>query len=206
MWKCGWQKDKIRLSKRRIAKDLKQSRQVRRCRERGVVSEQTYESYPFSTVCLSMLQTVLSYVLGALIFYFAGGILLGFGYIVLCLIVLLLSMRFRCTFCYYYGKKCPSGLGRLSKSLFSKRDAADFANPRNVSIVAIPSFGLLFLPLVVGLVFVFIRFSWLLLFLFIAYFLIAISAGFPLRKDLLCKHCRQGEIGCPAYEGMKGKK
>jgi len=30
--------------------------------------------------------------------------------------------------------------------------------------------------------------------------------GFVSRKNLFCKHCKQGKIGCPAYEGMQGKK
>jgi len=98
------------------------------------------------------------------------------------------------------------GLGILSRFLFKKRDSADFGNPQNVTPVAIVSFSILFLPLIAAVIFLLLDFSLALLLLSLAYFVIAFILGFSFRKNLICRYCRQGEIGCPAYEGMKGKR
>jgi hypothetical protein len=164
----------------------------------------TYENYPLSIIYLSTAITLLSYSIGALIFYLIGGLVFGGGYLFLCSLSSILSMRFRCSYCYYYGLRCPSGLGALAKLLFNQRDNSDFSNPKNILKVASLSFFLLFIPIIVGIVFIIIRFSFFLLFSLLAYFLIAVISSFAIRKNLLCKHCKQGEIGCPAYEGMKG--
>lgn len=170
------------------------------------MSDSTYESYPFSIVCLSTVQTIVSYAIGAFIFYLTVGFWLALSYILLCIALFWMAMRFRCSYCYYYGKKCPTGLGNLCKSLFKKGDSTEFGNPKNVKPVAVPSFTLMFLPLIVGLIYAFVSFSWFLLLSLIAYFVVAVNTGFLLRKNILCKSCKQREIGCPAYEGMKGEK
>lgn len=97
-------------------------------------------------------------------------------------------------------------MGGLAGLFFTKRDSADFSNPKNVLPIAAPSFLALLLPLVMAIIFMFIKFSVALLLSFFAYFIIAFLVSFPLRKNVLCKYCKQGELGCPAYEGMIGKK
>ena len=167
--------------------------------------EKYYEHYPPGIICLSTVLTLLSYALGTLIFYLINS-LLGVGYIILCFISLLVAMKFRCTFCYYYTKGCYSGLGNIAKLLFKKGNSNDFKNPKNLIPAAIFSFAVLLFPLIGAIFLLVTRFSWLILILLVAYVVIAIIPGFVLRKDLFCKYCKQGKIGCPAYEGMKGKK
>lgn len=164
-----------------------------------------YESYPYIILCLSMMLSVLSCALGTLIFYMINS-LLGIGYIILCFISFLIGIKYRCSFCYYYGKRCYSGLGTLSKLLFRKGNSNDFKNPKNLMPAAIFSFVVLILPLIGAIILMLIEFSWLILILFVSYLIIAIIPGFVLRKNLFCRYCKQGEIGCPAYEGMQGKK
>lgn len=164
-----------------------------------------YESYPSNVLCLSITLMVLSYALGTLILYQISG-LLGAGYIILCLVALILGIKFRCCFCYYYDKRCSSGLGKLAKLLFKEGNHDGFRGPKNLMPAAIFSFAVLLLPLIGALLLLVTRFSWLVLILFVAYLLIAVIPGFVLRKDLFCKCCKQGEIGCPTYEGMQGKK
>ncbi len=166
----------------------------------------SYENYPISILFITSVSTVLSYLIGAWIFYYAGGIILGLVYILLVLVMFALSMRFRCAYCYYYGKKCASGLGVLAKWFFRQRDNVDFSNPKNVTLVASLSFPLLFLPLIVGVILIFFKFSWNLILFVGLYFLIAVYSGFALRKNIICKKCKQGELGCPAYQGMMGTK
>lgn len=170
------------------------------------MSEELYENYPFSTFCLASLISLLSFVLGALIFYLIGGTLLGAIYFVVALMSLVPSMRFRCAYCYYYGKRCSTGLGMFASFLFKKRDSSEFSNSKYVTPVLIVSFSVLLLPIIAAIIFMLLDFSLNLLLLFLLYFIIAFVSGLLMRKNLICKHCKQGELGCPAYEGMKGKK
>ena len=167
--------------------------------------EECYENYPAGTICLSAALTILSYALGALIFYMMSG-MLGAGYIILCIVSLLVAMRYRCVYCYYYGKGCYTGLGIISKLFFKKGDSKEFKNPKNLIPAMIFSFAALLLPLIAGIYLLVTGFSLSILALFAAYMLVAVIPGFVLRKDLFCKHCKQGKLGCPAYEGMKGKR
>jgi len=164
-----------------------------------------YENYPCRILCLSMILTVLSYALGTLIFYLINS-LLGAGYFILCFVSLIVCIKYRCSFCYYYGKGCYSGLGTLSKLLFRKGNVNDFRNPKNLIPPAIFSFAVLFLPFIGAIVLMIFKFSWLILILLILYLLIAVIPGFYFRKNLFCKYCKQGKTGCPVYEGMQSKK
>jgi len=169
-----------------------------------MVKEIFYESYPYRILCLSMILTFSSYALGTLIIYLINS-LLGVGYVILCFVSLLVCIKYRCSFCYYYGKKCYSGLGALSKLLFRQGNSNDFKSPKNLMPTAIFSFAVLFLPLIGAIVLMIFKFSWLILILSIIYLLIAVIPVFILRKNLFCKYCKQGKTGCPAYEGMQGK-
>ena len=84
-----------------------------------------YENYPFNTLCISIVVTLLSYAAGFFIFYLIN-IYWVVGYAVLCLVSLFVGMKYRCKFCYYYGKKCASGLGALARIFFKKGDASEF--------------------------------------------------------------------------------
>ena len=170
------------------------------------MSEELYENYPFSTFCLASITSLLNFALGALIFYLIGGTLLGVAYFVIALMSIVPSMRFRCAYCYYYGKRCSTGLGILAGFLFKKRDSGEFNNSKYVTPVAIISFSVLLLPIIAAIIFMLLDFSLNLLLLFLFYFIIAFVSGLLMRKNLICKHCKQGQLGCPAYEGMKGKR
>ena len=89
------------------------------------------ENYSIKTVCLSLTLMITSYLLGTLILIIFNP-LLGLFYLFLCIITLLCSMKLRCTHCFYYGKRCYSGLGVISKIFFSKGDSEEFTNPKKV--------------------------------------------------------------------------
>lgn len=117
------------------------------------MDEEKYESYPYSAICLSTAQTVLSYLIGALILYLIGGLVLAAGYLVLCLIVFIFAMRFRCSHCYYYGKRCPFGWVACQKC-FSKREI--------MLISAIPETSLLWRFLILLSCFCLLSWDWFL--------------------------------------------
>ena len=160
------------------------------------------DGYPARILCLSLGHMGLSYALGALIMI-RWQPWLGAAYFVLCVEALFMGLRYRCRFCWYFGRTCYSGLGRVAKFLFEPGAPEEFPLSRNVIPVLVPSFATLLLPLIVVLADTLLRFSLLKLALLLAYILLAVAAGFLLRKSLFCGYCKQAELGCPAYEGMQ---
>lgn len=163
-----------------------------------------YESYPLTTVCLSNGLGLFGNLFGAAIIYAAVGTAFAVAYLVACLITITLSARLRCCYCYYFGKRCYSGLGRLAGLLFQQREASGFAESNHVVPVAAFSFATLLAPLGAGVVFLFVDYSHLLLAALVTYTVVAVAPGFFLQKHLYCAHCKQAELGCPAYQGMTG--
>jgi hypothetical protein len=162
-----------------------------------------YECYPLRFNAISLGIALLSYAIGAAIFYLIEPVL-GLGYVFLCVLSLLAGLAFRCRFCYYHGKRCPSGLGVLSKLLFQKGDPKGFGNPKNLMVAGILDFGALILAVLGGAALCIMDFSLLAAALLGAYVLVGVVLGFTLKK-VFCAHCEQGRLGCPAYEGMRGK-
>ena len=163
-----------------------------------------YENYPVWIICSCFLITILSYALGAIIFFLLNNTL-GWVYIIICLAAIIFGMKLRCCHCYYYGKNCALALGKMAKIFFKPGDPNQFKDPKKLLPEAILSFGSLLLPVIGGIILVIIKFSLLTIVLLAAYIIIAGFGGFASRKNLYCKHCKQGQLGCPAYEGMKKK-
>lgn len=161
------------------------------------------ESYPSNIVIVSNLLGVLSYAFGASILWLLSPPV-AIAYIGLVVFTFILSMRFRCRFCYYYGKRCFSGMGRLAALLLAKGKAEDFGRSRNVAPAAVASFAVMLLPLAGAVAVGLSGLSRLLLALVIIYVMVAIVPGFYVRANMYCKDCRQGQMGCPAYRGMRG--
>jgi hypothetical protein len=162
-----------------------------------------YESYPLKLNCVSLGIALSSYALGTAIFYLINPFL-GAGYLLLCALSLLAGLYYRCRFCYYHGKRCPSGLGILGKLLFKKGDPQGFKDRKNLILAGILDFGALILAVLGGVALCVINFSLLAAALLAAYILVAVVLSFTVKK-VLCAHCEQGRLGCPAYEGMMGK-
>ena len=170
------------------------------------VAEKCYhENFPWQITALCAGLTFSSYALGTVIFYLFYG-LVAWGYLALCAVSLLISLRLRCTFCYYYGRRCASGLGTLSKLLFKKGDPDEFGRAKNVVPVAVLSFTVMLLPMGAAIAATALNFSWLVPVLFFLYIIVAIVPGFILRNSVFCKSCNQRELGCPACQAMHGEK
>jgi hypothetical protein len=162
-----------------------------------------YECYPLRFIAVSLGIALLSYAIGAAIYYSLEPVL-ALGYLLLCLLSINAGLVYRCRFCYYYGKRCPSGLGVLSKMLFKKADPRGFAKPGNLIPSAVMDFGIMLLAVLGGVVLCVVKFSPLAVALLAAYILVAVVLSFTVKK-VFCTHCEQGKLGCPAYEGMRGK-
>jgi hypothetical protein len=150
-----------------------------------------------------LLLTALSLAIGVWIFFLINS-WLGIAFIVLNFVMLFVCMRYRCKYCYYYGKRCYMGLGKLAK-VFKKGNAKEFSKTKNLVPALVFMMITIFSPIIAGIIALIVSFSWLVVVLLVAYLFIAIIPNFFLKKSLCCDRCIQGKLGCPAYEGMKGK-
>ena len=160
---------------------------------------------PLWALALSVTNTIVSWGTGALIFCLIYP-WAAVAYLVLCAGVLVMPTYVRCRYCAYYGKRCTSGLGLISSRLFRKGDPAGFCDPKNIFPVAIPSFAVLLLPLAAGVIGLLLSFSWALAGLSAFYFVAAMIGGFFFQRNVICKNCAQGKLGCPANRRMQSGK
>ena len=133
-------------------------------------------------------------------------ILSGFGiwvtvlYLILCLGLEYRVLRASCVNCYYYGKWCGFGKGKLCSVLFKKGDpqlkARMSASWRDI----LTDFLVVLLPLVGGVVLLVQDFSWLLVIALAVLVGLAFGGTGYIRGSIACKHCKQRDIGCPAIQ------
>jgi hypothetical protein len=105
-----------------------------------------------------------------------------------------------CINCYYYGKVCFSGKGKLSSILFKKGSNKKFNNKKVKIIDILPDFLVSLVPIIAGIILLILHFEWLLLSLVIILFLLTFLGNGLIRGSLACKFCKQKDIGCPADE------
>jgi hypothetical protein len=156
-----------------------------------------YDQYPVWMVLASNFLSFSMYLAGAIILYQLGLIWL----VLYVLFVLLLEFRLvrgHCVDCYYYGKTCAFAKGRLSSLFFPKGTPEHFSRRLITKKDLIPDFLVFFIPLVVGSALLIREFSWILLILVIALFILGFAGNAVVRGQIACRYCRQKEIGCPA--------
>jgi hypothetical protein len=155
-----------------------------------------YENYPFWIIIISNLLQLAIYTIGIIIIKPLGIIwlLIYLAYLVFLEIRLL---RKSCINCYYYGKRCAFGKGKLCSLFFKKGNKEGFAGNFTWKNL-IPDMLVAIIPLITGLVTLIINFNWLLLSLMILLFLLVSTGNGLVRGSLTCKYCKQRETGCPA--------
>jgi len=157
-----------------------------------------YENYPLWMVFLSNALSISIYIIGAFILY-SLGVIFSVLYLVFCLIMEIRLMREGCVNCYYYGKTCAFGKGRLS-SYFFKKGNPELFTQKNVSWYAVlPDFLVFLFPLAGGIILLINKFSWIILLLMIIILILGFG-GNAFIRSLTCKYCKQRELGCPAAE------
>lgn len=161
---------------------------------------QCYENYPLWMIVLANTLSISIYIIGAFILY-GLGIIFSALYLVFCLIMEIRLLK-SCTNCYYYGKTCAFGKGRLSPHIFKKGNP-DLFYQGDVSWYAVlPDFLIFLFPMAGGIILLFIEFNWITLLLIIVILILSL-AGNAIIRSLTCKHCKQRELGCSAAELFK---
>jgi hypothetical protein len=157
----------------------------------------TYEKFPLLTVFLSNIVSILIYISGFVI-------TLKLGWIAAVIYsVFILSFEYRllskhCVNCYYWGKTCGFGKGRLSSLFFKKGDPAKFCENKMSWRDLIPDLLISLVPLIIGIILMIIRFEPILLFAIIILVLLTTVGNGFIRGKLTCRYCKQRDLGCPA--------
>jgi hypothetical protein len=157
----------------------------------------TYENFPFRMSLMSNLFALSIYATGALILMGYGAALAAL-YIVYCAGVEFRVMKKGCVNCYYYGKDCGIGKGRLCSALFKKGDPSKFAKATVSRIDLVPDFLIIIFPLGGGIVLLIRNFSVGLAALVALITLLGTVGNYLVRSSYACRFCKQREIGCPA--------
>ncbi|MCX6692088.1 MAG: hypothetical protein NTW33_08610 [Methanoregula sp.] len=158
---------------------------------------QGYDQYPVWMVLVSNLLSLSVYVIGAAILSQIGLIWL----VLYLLFILLLELRVvkgHCVDCYYYGKTCAFTKGRLSSMFFPKGVPKHFSKMTITWKDILPDFLVFIIPVLAGIALIISTFSWILLLLIIALFILGFVGNALVRGQIACRYCRQREIGCPA--------
>lgn len=160
-------------------------------------TSKTYESFPVWIVTLSGLFSLLIYFCGLIIIQRLGWIAAGIY------LVFILSLEYRlisrhCVNCYYWGRTCGFGKGRISSLFFKKGDTARFCNNTFSWKDFIPDLLITLIPIIAGIVLMIIRFDLILLSAVIILVALTTAGNQFIRGSLTCKYCKQREIGCPA--------
>lgn len=157
------------------------------------------ENYPLTVVFLSNFLSVLIYGIGAFI-VLQFGIIWVIAYVIFILILETRLISRHCVDCYYYGRTCAFGKGRLSALFFKKGSPEKFLGMTITWKDMVPDFLAFIIPVLAGILLLVREFSWTVLILIIALFLLGFMGNAFVRGQLACRYCKQKEIGCPAAE------
>ncbi len=157
----------------------------------------TFENFPPWMVFIADSVSFGIYAIGAYIMFKLGA-LWGCAYLLYCLFCEIRLMRTSCVHCYYYGKLCGLGRGKLAALFFGKGDPKRFFEKNITWKDLIPDLLVSLIPFVAGIYLLFKDFSWIISILIVLLFLLTSVGNAYVRGNIVCKYCKQRELCCPA--------
>ncbi len=142
------------------------------------------------------------YSLGVLIILHANLLLAGL-YIIYIIIIEIRLLKFHCPNCYYYGKICAFGKGKISSLIFKKGNPDKFICRSFTVKDLIPDMLVFAFPAITGIILLIIDFQWNILISITGLIILNFSGNAYVRGQIACKHCRQKDLGCPALDFFK---
>ena len=157
----------------------------------------TYENFHAWVVFVSTVLSVLIYAIGVYIVSKLNPFLmvLFIGY---CIWLEFKIIRRSCVSCYYYGKVCAFGKGKLCSIFFKRGDPKAFVDREVTWTDMLPDFMVFIIPIIAGIRVLIREFSWIVLILMIVLLILSFAGNAIVRGQVACKYCRQRELGCPA--------
>lgn len=156
-----------------------------------------YDNYPLKVVCFSNIVTFCIYLAGIIILANVG-ISVALLYLLYILILEFRLIRFHCVNCYYWGKTCAFGKGRISALFFKKGNPEKFCMKSFGWKDMIPDLLVSLIPFFAGIYLLFIRFNLIVLLSLIVLVFLSTKGNAFIRQTYACKYCKQRELGCPA--------
>ncbi len=138
------------------------------------------------------------------IYLIRGFLVLELGFIFLLaylLFIVFLEMRLlskSCANCYYYGRPCAFGKGRICAMVFKKGDEKRRIQELVTWKAILPDLLVYLVPLIIGIALLILSFDWLILIPVVALTILSSLGNGFIRASFACKYCRQRGIGCPA--------
>jgi hypothetical protein len=158
-----------------------------------------YDDYPRRLVGISVFVSVSIYALGAVILSGFGNIMSAL-YLLYCLGNEVHVMKMSCVDCYYYGKWCAFGKGKVAAFLFRQGTPGRFAAKSISWKELLPDMLVVMIPLVGGVVLLIRDFSWNTALMLAVLLALSFGGNYVVRSQVACKYCRQRELGCPAEQ------
>lgn len=165
-------------------------------------STKSFDNYPVWMVLVSNSVSLVLYLSGLYIMSEIGLWASGL-YLLYILIMEYRLLRYHCVNCYYYGKTCGFGQGRLSALFFKKGDPAAFCSGKMEWKDMIPDILVSLIPFITGIILLILDFNIILLAVLLLLVFLTTSGNAFVRGKLVCRFCRQREHGCPAEELFK---
>jgi len=159
------------------------------------IYEEGLEEFPRAGILLGNLLIVIWIALGTVACYFFNHIIAWVYLGAALLMVFVVLRRLVCVNCYYYGRWCPTGWGRLSALLFKQGDIEKFGGSPGLKLAPV-TYGLLTLvPLVLGTISAVRDFAAIKPVVLAAILVIGFYSGSIGRKKA-CARCRM-KLCCP---------
>ena len=153
-----------------------------------------YESFPKATVVYNLLTLGGAMVVGMVVLAQLG-IWFAVGYLALLALTGYGLLALICARCYYYDRRCATGVGKVVARFFKKGQEEEFGQTASQKAVLLLLVVVLLLPLVGGIVSLVVGYSTLRLALLVA-LLALLVAGLAPHPRLVCSHCKLAEKGC----------
>jgi hypothetical protein len=159
------------------------------------IYEKGLEEFPVKNVISGNITMILWIALGTiacgLISYVGAWIYLSAGF----LMVYIVLRKLVCANCYYYGKRCATGWGRLSAMLFSKGSTGQYSSCAGVKIAPVVYACLLLVPLVLCIAALFQEITFGNIITLVLLLVVSVYSSLIARKET-CGNCRMRLI-CP---------
>jgi hypothetical protein len=169
-----------------------------------MIKNKSYENFPLWIPLIAILLSIIGYIIGAVILS-GFNIIFSLLYLLYCIFTELLVIR-SCKDCWYYGKVCGLWKGKIAPLFVKKGDPNKFAD-RDISMVhMIPDFLVVILPILGGVILLFLDFSFFVLSLMVVLIVLFFGGSAFIRGIFACRYCKQKDIGCPAYDIFNKKK
>lgn len=165
----------------------------------------TYDEFPKKFVFLCVVFSLVMYALGAYILSFIS-VVPSAIYLVYCLLMEIIVLKRSCVNCYYYGKSCGMGKGKLCPLFFKRGSPVYFAERKISWKDLLPDFMIFIIPLIGGAMLLLTKgFSWFIAGLLAVLLILSLVGNAVIRGSCACKFCKQREIGCPAEKLFQKK-